>query len=138
MINEKFGVIEQIDVNKFKCGGNIYVNKNISEDETANVQKLISKMRFDNKIYEIVNKVNDDREDKDLETRTKEIEGFLSEKETDILDVIFFADGGFRNNNHIVMEENSIFYIKISENLKLGFFINKAVARAITGGYDAS
>ncbi|MGL5712310.1 MAG: hypothetical protein ACRCX2_04770, partial [Paraclostridium sp.] len=73
MINEKFGVIEQIDVSKFKCGGNIYVNKNISEDETANVQKLISKMRFDNKIYEIVNKVNDDREDKDLETRTKEI-----------------------------------------------------------------
>lgn len=138
MINEKFGVIEQIDVSKFKCGGNIYVNKNISEDETASVQKLISKMRFDNKIYEIVNKVNDDREDKDLETRTKEIEGFLSEKETDILDVIFFADGGFRNNNHIVMEENSIFYIKISENLKLGFFINKAVARAITGGYDAS
>lgn len=138
MLDEKFGVIEQIDESKFKCGGNIYVNSNISEDETTALQTQIAKMRFDNKIFEIVNKVNSDREDKDLETRTNEIESFLKDKETDILDVIFFADGGFRNNNHIVMEENSIFYIKVSENLKLGFFINKAIAKAITGGYDVS
>ncbi|MGL5715279.1 MAG: hypothetical protein ACRCX2_19840 [Paraclostridium sp.] len=134
-MDDKFGFIEQIDESKFKCGGTIYVNSNISEDKETTIQAKIASMRFDNKIYDIVNKVNGDREDKDLSARTSEIEGFLNEKETDILDIIFFADGGFRNNNHIVMEENSIFYIKVSENVKFGFFVNKAISRAIMGGY---
>ncbi|MGL6099269.1 MAG: hypothetical protein ACRC0G_06575 [Fusobacteriaceae bacterium] len=137
LINNLFGVVEQIDTAKFECGGSVYIERNISEEgKSTNIQMAISSMCFDNKIYDIINKTNADREDKDLNARTKDIENFLENKGTDILDIIVFPDGGFRNNNHIVMEENSIMYIVISPNIKLGFFINKAVAKAIIGGYE--
>ncbi|MGL5712411.1 MAG: hypothetical protein ACRCX2_05275 [Paraclostridium sp.] len=135
-MNLIFGVVEQIDPSKFVCGGNVYIERNISEENTEEaLQTQIMKLSFDNKIFNIINKTNSDREDKTLEASFKEVEDFLENKGTDILDIIVFPDGGFRNNNHIVMEENSILYIELENNIKLGFFVNKIVAKAITGGY---
>lgn len=135
--NDNFGVIEQIDISKFKCGGSVYIEKNITEDtQETSIQVMISKMCFNTKISDITNKVESDREDKTLNARTEDVESFLKEKGGDLLDIIVFPDGGFRNNNHIVMEENSILFIKLKNNIKLGFFINKSVAKAIIGGYD--
>ncbi|MGL5713959.1 MAG: hypothetical protein ACRCX2_13135 [Paraclostridium sp.] len=136
MNNKLFGIIEQIDSSKFACNGSVYIERNITEDNTEqSIQTTISKMSFDNKIFDIINKTNSDREEKDLNARTKDVEDFLEGKGTDLLDVIVFSDGGFRNNNHIVLEENSILYLKIEENIKLGFFVNKTIAKAITGGF---
>lgn len=136
-MNNKFGFIEQIDETKFTCGGNIYIISNLSEsNRIANINNMILNMKFDNKIFNIVNQANEQNETKTLSVRNFEIEKFLKEKENSILDIIFFPDNGLRGNDKIVYEENSIFYIKISENIKLGFFVNKMILNAIKGGFE--
>lgn len=130
-----FGFIENIDESKFMCGGSIYVESNLSEtSKIPDLTENILSMKFENKVFDIINKVNKDSIEKSLDARNKDVEKFLNEKENSVLDVIFFPDNGLRGHSAIVMEENSIFYIKISENLKLGFFINKIILKAIMGG----
>ncbi|MGL5716489.1 MAG: hypothetical protein ACRCXX_14230 [Cetobacterium sp.] len=137
MDKNNFGFIENIDETKFMCNGSIYVESNLSEStKVPDLTASILSMKFENKVFEIINKVNDENTDKSLDERNKEVEKFLDEKENSVLDVIFFPDNGFRGRGAIVMEENSIFYIKISENLKLGFFINKIILKAIMGGVN--
>ncbi|MGL4449619.1 MAG: hypothetical protein ACRCTZ_00335 [Sarcina sp.] len=136
-MNTNFGFIENIDESKFMCGGVIYVEGNLSEtSKVPDLSESILSMKFENKVFEIINKVNEDNIEKSLDARNKDIEKFLNEKENSVLDVIFFPDNGFRGHGAIVLEENSIFYIKISENLKLGFFINKIILKAIMGGVN--
>lgn len=135
-MNNSFGFIETIDETKFKCNGSIYIVSNLTEeDKTVDLNEQILKMKFDNKVFEIMSGANDARIDKDLNARNKDVEDFLSSKENNILDIIFFPDNGFRGTSHISIEENSIVYIKISENIKLGFFINKIIAKSIFGGF---
>lgn len=130
-----FGFIENIDESKFMCGGSIYVESNLSEtSKIPDLTENILSMKFENKVFDIINKVNEDSIEKSLDARNKDVEKFLNEKENSVLDVIFFPDNGLRGHSAIVLEENSIFYIKISENLKLGFFINKIILKAIMGG----
>lgn len=136
-MNNNFGLIELIDETKFKCNGSIYVVSNLTEeDKNIDLNEQILKMKFDNKVFEIMNGSNQARIDKDLNARNKDVEDFLREKEDNILDIIFFPDNGFRGVSHISMEENSIVYIKLSENIKLGFFINKIIAKSIFGGFN--
>lgn len=136
-MNNNFGLIELIDETKFKCNGSIYVVSNLTEeDKNIDLNEQILKMKFDNKVFEIMNGSNQARIDKDLNARNKDVEDFLREKEDSILDIIFFPDNGFRGVSHISMEENSIVYIKLSENIKLGFFINKIIAKSIFGGFN--
>lgn len=132
-----FGYIENIDETKFQCGGSIYLVSNLSEsNKMPDLSQNILNMKFDNKVYEIINQVNEQNIDKTLNARNKDIDKFLNDKGDAMLDVIFFPDNGFRGHSAIVLEENSIFYIKISENIKLGFFINKLILKAIMGGVN--
>jgi hypothetical protein len=92
-------------------------------------------MFFDSKVNKIIEEVTNNNQEKTVAYRNQEIENFFEEKNGRMLDLIFFADTGFRGTDTVNMEENSIIYFKISENIKFGFFINKVMAQIIFGGF---
>jgi hypothetical protein len=136
MFNRDIGIIEDIEPGKFYCEGMLYVNENITEasDETISLSNMINKISFENRINQIINQALDDLDDKTTEERTEQIEQFIADREGQILDLIFFPDMGIRGLEKINLNDNSIVYIKVSENAKLGFFVNKTIAKYIFGG----
>ena len=92
---------------------------------------MINKYNFDSKISSIIDEVTSNEKDKSISERKDEIDSFFNDNDGKILDLIIFADSGLRGTNKVIMEENSILYIKISDNIKLGFFINKTLAQYI-------
>lgn len=136
-LNNKCGIIYDIDPSKFYAEGLLYFNKVIDINEEQNIfSKMSSKMMtitFDYKINEIINHTLNANEMTTKAYRNNEIESFFDKYSNKIIDVIFFADTGVKGIDKTLLEENSIFYIGITENVKLGFLINKTIALRIFG-----
>lgn len=137
---KNFGIILDIDPSKFIADGAFYLNSDITEENEntlSNISLLsakISKYNFDAKINKLIDEVNNNEKNKTVKERSKEIIDFFEEKKDKLLDLIILSDTGIRGTNKVILEENSIFYLKISENLKLGFFINKTLATYLNIG----
>jgi hypothetical protein len=140
MINKDFGIILDIEPSNFIADGAFYINKNITDDENSSISNIellsniFSSYNFDSKVSEIINEVSNNEKDKTITERAEEINTFFEDNKGKVLDLIIFSDTGVRGTNKIIMEENSILYIKIAENLKLGFFINKTLAQFLNIG----
>lgn len=135
MINKEFGIILDIEPSKFIADGAFYLNSDLTEKNNEQQQKIelissiFTKYNFESKTNEILKEVQNIEKDKTVQDRSEEINEFIKEHGDKNLDLIIFQDTGIRGTNKIIMEENSILYIKIAANLKLGFFINKTLAQ---------
>ena len=142
MFRENIGIIFDIEPSKFIGDGAFYLNQDITEENNktlTNIQLLsnmINKYNFDSKISSIIDEVTSNEKDKSISERKDEIDSFFNDNDGKILDLIIFADSGLRGTNKVIMEENSILYIKISDNIKLGFFINKTLAQYIFSDFE--
>lgn len=135
------GIIFDIEPSKFIADGAFYINEDYFEKEQQSktislLSSSIKDMFFDNKVNKIIEEATNNTTEKTVAYRNQEIENFFEEKNGRMLDIIFFADIGFRGTDTVNMEENSIIYFKISENIKFGFFINKIMAQIIFGGIN--
>jgi|GEM_PF-6697338 hypothetical protein len=136
-LNNKCGIIYDIDPSKFYAEGLLYFNGVIETNEDNNIFSIISSkmmtMTFDYKINEIINQTINANEMTTASYRNNEIESFFDSHSDKLIDVIFFADTGIKGIDKTLLEENSIFYIGITDNIKLGFLINKMIALRIFG-----
>lgn len=136
-LNNKCGIIYDIDPSKFYAEGLLYFNGVIEINEDNNIFSIISSkmmtMTFDYKINEIINQTINANEMTTASYRNNEIESFFDSHSDKLIDVIFFADTGIKGIDKTLLEENSIFYIGITDNIKLGFLINKMIALRIFG-----
>lgn len=136
-LNNKCGIIYDIDPSKFYAEGLLYFNGIIEMNEDNNIFSIISSkmmtMTFDYKINEIINQTINANEMTTASYRNNEIESFFDSHSDKLIDVIFFADTGIKGIDKTLLEENSIFYIGITDNIKLGFLINKMIALRIFG-----
>lgn len=136
-LNNKCGIIYDIDPSKFYAEGLLYFNRVIETNEDNNIFSIISSkmmtMTFDYKINEIINQTINANEMTTASYRNNEIESFFDSHSDKLIDVIFFADTGIKGIDKTLLEENSIFYIGITDNIKLGFLINKMIALRIFG-----
>ncbi|MFR4518641.1 MAG: hypothetical protein ACLT40_01610 [Fusobacterium sp.] len=136
-LNNKCGIIYDIDPSKFYAEGLLYFNGVIETNEDNNIFSIISSkmmtMTFDYKINEIINQTINANEMTTAFYRNNEIESFFDSHSDKLIDVIFFADTGIKGIDKTLLEENSIFYIGITDNIKLGFLINKMIALRIFG-----
>ncbi len=136
-LNNKCGIIYDIDPSKFYAEGLLYFNGIIETNEDNNIFSIISSkmmtMTFDYKINEIINQTINANEMTTASYRNNEIESFFDSHSDKLIDVIFFADTGIKGIDKTLLEENSIFYIGITDNIKLGFLINKMIALRIFG-----
>ena len=136
-LNNKCGIIYDIDPSKFYAEGLLYFNGVIETNEDNNIFSIISSkmmtMTFDYKINEIINQTINANEMTTASYRNNEIESFFNSHSDKLIDVIFFADTGIKGIDKTLLEENSIFYIGITDNIKLGFLINKMIALRIFG-----
>lgn len=136
-LNNKCGIIYDIDPSKFYAEGLLYFNGVIETNEDNNIFSIISSkmmtMTFDYKINEIINQTINANEMTTASYRNNEIESFFYSHSDKLIDVIFFADTGIKGIDKTLLEENSIFYIGITDNIKLGFLINKMIVLRIFG-----
>lgn len=136
-LNNKCGIIYNIEPSKFYAEGLLYFNGIVESDKKEELFSLCSSkmltMTFDYKINEIINRTMNANEMTTANYRNGEIESFFDAHSDKIIDVIFFADTGIKGIDKTLLEENSIFYIGITDNVKLGFLINKTIALRIFG-----
>lgn len=115
----------------------MYFNSVIKTKEEDNLLSLISSkmatLTFDYKVNEIINQTINANEMTTTAYRNGEIESFFNNHSNELIDIIFFADTGIKGIDKTLLEENSIFYICITDNIKLGFLINKTMALRIFG-----
>lgn len=139
-LNNKCGIIYDIDPSKFYAEGLLYFNGIVETNKDDNIFSLISSkmatLSFDYKVNEIVNRTLNANEMTTKSYRNNEIESFFDKYSDKIMDVIFFADTGIKGIDKTLLEENSIFYIGIADNIKLGFLINKTIALRIFGSNE--
>lgn len=136
-LNNKCGIIYDIDVNKFYAEGLLYFNGVMKNDKAETTFSVLSSkvnlFSFDYKINEIINQTLNANEMTTPAYRNNEIEEFFNSHEEELIDVIFFPDTGIKGIDKTLLEENSIFYIGIKDNIKIGFLINKMIALRIFG-----
>lgn len=135
---EGMGIIFNIDTSKFVADGTFYLIEDYNEQSDTDSQiSLISSsikdLFFESKVQKLINEVNDNASLKSVDYRNSEIYNWFSQRNGRKLDLIMFTDTGLRGTDKVNMEENSIIYFKISDCLKLGFFINKMMANIIFG-----
>lgn len=135
---EGMGIIFNIDASKFVADGTFYLIEDYNEQSDTDSQiSLISSsikdLFFESKVQKLINEVNDNASLKSVDYRNSEIYNWFSQRNGRKLDLIMFTDTGLRGTDKVNMEENSIIYFKISDCLKLGFFINKMMANIIFG-----
>lgn len=134
------GIIRDIDSSKFFGDGCFYINEDLTDafNDKRNILEIIKEkmhnFSFEAKTQQIFEEIEGNREYKDMEKRSVEIAEVFKKLNGKVIDIVFFPDNGFRGTDKVILEENSIFYIKIYENIKLGFFINKTLARFLFGG----
>lgn len=130
-----YGIIYDIEASKFFSEGSIYINEDLTETSEEKemqiidlVSKRLSNFSFDKKIQSILEETEKDEVEKLNEERSLEIKDFFKKNKGRTLDIIFFPDSGIRGTQKVILEENSILYIPLAFNIKLGFFINKTLA----------
>lgn len=131
---QECGVINDIKPENFIADGSLYLNQIINDEENISlISAAMTTLTFDYKVRQITEATMNANEFKTEEYKNSEVVTFFEKYKDKIIDVIFFPDSGIKGIDKVVLEENSIFYISITGNIKIGFLISKTIARYIFG-----
>lgn len=132
---KKIGIIYEIDANNFLADGSVYINKNINKKEPLNfASKILASMSFENMTLKAISDSTNMNEFKDEKYYSNELMNFFQQNNKNILDVIFFPETGVKGTHKISLNDTAILYLSLEGNIKLGFFINKTVAKILFNG----
>lgn len=136
ILENNFGIIEDIESDKLMFNGSCYVISDPGEKNSGEtgIRNKVKKLSFDYAINKLVNDYIKNEQSISPEIRSDEIENFFAERTNRLLDVILMPDSGIRGKDKVLLSDNSILFIGITGNIKIGFYINKTLAKIILMG----
>lgn len=133
------GVIYEIESKNFLADGTLYINKIIEpkqDDDILNItiaNKITSSFAFENVITNIIENSNLMHKTKTEGYYKGQLTKFFNDNKDKKLDIIIFPETGIKGVDKIDLKEASILYLALYGNVKIGFFINKTIAKVVFG-----
>ena len=136
-----YGLILDIDPNKFSTDGLIYINEDYADRVASNLEA--ARMRLQKSTFQFVtSKLIQDHKGEDLaknkELLNDEIDKIFKERKDRRIDVIVMAQDSFSGKYKNDVTSMSILYLNLESNVSLGFFINKNVAEIMFRNKEVS
>ena len=125
----KLMIIDNLDFDKIMFDGTAYI---LEEEEEESLTTALMKNNFDNTIDKIINLYEKEEMYSTVNSINDEINTYLKSKENVKKTIILLPDTGLRGTDKINLTLNSLLYFKISNELGLGFFVNKLLSSILT------
>jgi len=135
------GIILELDSSRILFEGSAYllcekqfVNGSFKNIFSKNKTQLVNNhLAFAKKLDEIRNRINLENTRKTTQYKNLEIKEYFKDKKNSILDIIMLVQSPVTLSTADISANYSIMYFEISDNLKLGMFINKQLAYILLG-----
>lgn len=135
------GIILELDSSRILFEGSAYLlsEKQFVSGSFKNVfsknktQLVNNHLAFAKKLDEIRNRINLENTRKTTQYKNLEIKEYFKDKKNSILDIVMIVQSPVTLSTADISANYSIMYFEISDNLKLGMFINKQLAYVLLG-----
>lgn len=135
------GIILELDSSRILFEGSAYllsekqfVSGSFKNIFSKNKTQLVNNhLAFAKKLDEIRNRINLENTRKTTQYKNLEIKEYFKDKKNSILDIVMLVQSPVTLSTADISANYSIMYFEISDNLKLGMFINKQLAYILLG-----
>lgn len=135
------GIILELDSSRILFEGSAYLlsEKQFVNDSFKNIfsknktQLVNNHLAFAKKLDEIRNRINLENTRKTTQYKNLEIKEYFKDKKNSILDIVMLVQSPVTLSTSDISANYSIMYFEVSNNLKLGMFINKQLAYILLG-----